>query len=274
MTTATRPDIDLRFLIREPADVYLGRRNEFLTAHRLAEFRRCPLLFRRKEQGLIPERDSHAFHVGRAAHVLILEGRERFETEFAVGGPINPKTGQSYGSATKAFADWAQQRGKPSLADDDAAVVEQMAASVKAHTFARELLATGVAEGVIRCEVIGLPCQARLDWINPLPDRGIVDLKTCDSLDAFEFDVRAFGYVEQMAFYRALVAEVGGHLLPVHLIAVEKREPFRCGVWQVAPRRLDAAATENDRAIRTLVRCRETGSWPTGFESLRLYDRD
>jgi hypothetical protein len=277
MPTATRSandQIDLRFLIREPPDVYHARRNEFLTAHRLAEFRRCPLLFHRKEQGLIPERDSHAFHVGRAAHVLILEGRARFEAEFAVGGPINAKTGQPYGSATKAFADWAQQRGKPALADDDAAVVEQIAASVKAHPFARELLAAGVAEGVIRCEVIGLACQARLDWINPLPDRGIVDLKTTDNLDGFELDIRAFGYVEQMAFYRALMAEIGGSLLPVHLIAVEKREPFRCGVWQLSPRVLDAAEVKNDCAMRDLVHCRETGSWPTGFESLRLYDRD
>jgi hypothetical protein len=43
--------------------------------------------FRKKELGLIPRKDSDAFVVGRAAHVLILEGRERFEAEFAVGGP-------------------------------------------------------------------------------------------------------------------------------------------------------------------------------------------
>lgn len=109
-TAAPTARLDLRFLTREPADAYHARRGEFLTSHRLAEFRRCPLLFRRKEQGLIPERDSNAFLVGRAAHVLILEGRQRYEAEFAVGGPINPKTGQPYGSNTKAFAEWAEQR--------------------------------------------------------------------------------------------------------------------------------------------------------------------
>jgi len=262
-----------RVMTREPADVYHARSAEHVTSHRLADFRRCPLLFRKKEQGLIPERDSTAYLIGRAAHVLILEGRERFEAEFAVGGPINPKTGKPFGSNTKAFAEWAARIGKPVLSDDQAALLEQMAASVASHLFARELLAAGVAEGVIRCEYAAHRCQSRLDWLNPTAGRGIVDLKTTDSLDGFELDIDAFGYVEQMAFYRALVAEVSGVVLPVHLIAVEKREPFRCGVWQIAARALDAAQTVNERAMGELSRCRETGVWPTRFESLRLYDR-
>lgn len=265
--------IDLsRVLIREPAEAYHARR-DCLTSHRLADFRSCPLLFRRKELGLIPQRDSHAFLVGRAAHTLILEGRGRYEAEYAVGGPINERTGRPYGSNTKAFAEWAEKRGRPVLADTDAEVVEQMAASVREHLFARELLSEGVAEGVVRASCGGVPCQARIDWVNPVDGRGIVDLKTCDALDAFESGIEAFGYAHQLAFYRRLLAEVSGVVLPVHIVAVEKREPFRCGVWQISARCLDAAQAENDRAIEELVRCRDTGHWPTGFESLRLYDR-
>ncbi|RMF72019.1 MAG: hypothetical protein D6738_12485, partial [Acidobacteria bacterium] len=126
-----RARLDLRFLVREPADVYHARGHGYLTAHRLAEFRQCPLLFRMREQGLIVDRDTAAYLVGRATHVLVLEGRERYEAEFAVGGPTNPRTGQPYGSNTKAFAEWAERRGKPVLSDDQAALVEQMAASVK-----------------------------------------------------------------------------------------------------------------------------------------------
>jgi hypothetical protein len=264
----------LEALIREPADVYHARSGEHVTAHRLADFRRCPLLFRKKEQGLVPDRDSTAYLVGRAAHVLILEGRQRYEAQFAVGGPVNPRTGQPFGSNTKAFADWAERIGKPVLTDDQAALIEQMAASVSAHMFARELLADGVAEGVLRGEYARHACQARLDWVNPKPGRGVVDLKTTDSLDGFELDIAAFGYTEQMAFYRAMVAEVIGIDLPVHLIAVEKREPFRCGVWQLASRALDEAQAENERTMQELTRCRETGIWPTRFESIRLYEPD
>ncbi len=266
-------NINLGFLVREPADVYHAKAKDFLTAHALNEFRRCPLLYRKKELGLVPERDTTAYLVGRAAHALILEGRERYQREFAVGGPINPKTGQPFGSQTKAFAEWAEKQNKPVLSDAHAALVEQMAAAVKEQLFARELLSVGVAEGVVRCEYAGHRCQARIDWINPVEDRGIVDLKTADEIDSFELSMRAFGYLHQVAFYRALVAAVSGHCLPVHIIAVEKREPFRCGVWQVAPAVLDQAQRENEEAMTDLRRCRETGDWFTRYESLRLVER-
>ncbi len=264
---------DLSFLIREPADVYHAKGKHFLSAHALREFRRCPLLYRKKELGLVSERDTAAYLIGRAAHALILERRERYQREFAVGGPINPKTGKPYGSLTKKFAEWAARRSKPVLSDAQAALVEQMAAAVRDHLFARELLVEGVAEGVVRCEYAGHRCQARVDWINPIPDRGIVDLKTADELDSFEMAMRAFGYLHQLAFYRAMVAVASGHVLPVHIVAVEKREPFRCGVWQVAPQVLDQAQRENEEAMTDLRRCRETGAWFTRFESLRLVDR-
>lgn len=264
---------DLSFLIREPADVYHAKGRDFLSAHALNEFRRCPLLYRKKELGLVPERDTAAYLIGRAAHALILEGRERYQREFAVGGPINPKTGQPFGSQTKAFAEWAERQSKPVLSDAQAALVEQVAAAVRGHLFARELLAEGVAEGVMRGEYAGHRCQARIDWINPVDGRGIADLKTADELDSFEMAMRAFGYLHQVAFYRALVAEASGHVLPVHIVAVEKREPFRCGVWQVAPAVLDQAQRENEVAMTDLRRCRQTGDWFTRYESLRLVDR-
>lgn len=262
-----------RLLIREPADVYHAKATDHLSSHALADFRRCPALYRTKQLGLIPDRDSTAFLVGRAAHTLILEGRERYESEYAVGGPVNPRTGQPFGSNTKAFAEWAERIGKPVLDDSQAALVEQMAASVREHLFARELLREGVAERVVRCELDGHRCQARIDWINPLPDCGLVDLKTCDRLDGFELDFRAFGYAHQLGFYRGLVQHATGVDLSVYVIAVEKREPHRCGVWQVATSVLDAAQRENREAMRELTRCRETGVWPTRFESLRLIDQ-
>jgi len=265
--------LNLRFLTREPAEIYHAKAKDYLSSHWMAEFRRCPLLYHRKRLGLIPRRESTAFLVGRAAHVLILEGRDRYEAEFAVGGPSNPKTEKPFGSTTKAFAQWAEKIGKPVLSDDQAAVIEQMTAAVKAHIFARELLAVGQAEGVVRREYAGHACQVRLDWINPIDGRGIVDLKTTDELDSFELSIRAYGYVHQLAFYRALLAEAIGITLPVHIIAVEKREPFRCGVWVICAKVLDAAKRDNEQAMAELSECERRDHWPTGFESLRKFDR-
>lgn len=265
--------LNLRFLIREPADVYHARSAEHLTSHALSEFRRCPLLYRKREMGLVPERDTTAYMIGRAAHTLILEGRERYAREYAVGGPINPKTGQPFGSQTKAFAEWAAQQSKPVLSDTHAALVEQMAAAVAEHPVARDMLRSGVAEGVGRCRYREHACQARIDWIANDPQVGIVDLKTADDLDGFEFALRALGYVHQLAFYRTLAAVACGHVLPVHVVAAEKREPFRCGVWQIAPAVLDQAQAQNDEAMDELRRCRNSGSWFTRFEELRVVDR-
>jgi len=265
-----RREWSVQDLIREPAEVYHAKAGEYLSSHMLAEFRRNPLLFHKKELGLIEDQDRPAYVLGRAAHVLILEGREAYEQAYAIGGPINPKTGQPFGSRTKAFQEWAEEQGKPVLNDDQAALIESLNSSVRAHEHASWLLADGIPEGVIRAEYCGLPCQSRLDWLNP--ERGIVDLKTCDNLDWLQMDARSYGYVYQLAFYRSLTATLTGERLPVYMIAVEKREPLRTGVWRMSEEVLGLAQKENEEAIARLIACREKDEWLTGYEDIRTYD--
>ncbi len=257
-------------LIRESAEVYHSQASRFLSSHQLAEFRRNPLLFHKKQLGLVKDEDRPAYLIGRAAHVLVLEGREFYERQYAVGGPVNPKTGAPFGSRTKAFAEWAEAQGKPVLDDDQAALIENMNAAVQAHEHAAALLSDGLAEGVVRAEYCGTPCQARFDWLNP--GRGIVDLKTCDNLDWLQMDARSYEYGHQMAFYRAVLACVIGSVLPVYLIAVEKREPFRCGVWRMGEDVLGIVQKENEEAIARLRTFRECDQWPTGYEDIRVFD--
>ena len=261
---------DLGFLVRETPEFYHAQSARFLSSHKLAEFRRNVPLFRKKELGLVKDEDRPAYLVGRAAHTLILEGRAAYEAEYAFRGPINPKTGAPFGSRTKAFQDWAEIQGKPVLDDDQAALIKSMYAAVRAHEHAALLLDDGIAEGVVRAEYCGVPCQVRLDWLNPA--RGIVDLKTCDNLDWLETDARSFGYAHQMAFYRSVLACVIGLVLPVQLIAVEKREPFRAGVWRMGEQVLGIVRKENEEAIERLKACRDRDHWPTGYEDIRVFD--
>ena len=258
------------FLIRESDAEYREKAKTRLSSHALADFRRCPLLYWRKKQGLVPDEDRPAYLVGRAAHALILEGIEKFEAEYAIGGPINPNTGKPYGSQTKAYAEWAAALGKAVLTDNQYGLIANMAASVDAHPVAVELLADGVPEGVVRVEYCGLPCQGRLDFFNP--ERGIIDLKTCDDLTWFEADARRYGYAHQFAFYQALVAHATGGKTPVHVIAVEKKEPFRCGVWVMDVHVLAHARGENEAAVERLKTCEISGAWPTGYEERRVFD--
>ena len=84
-----------------------SRNGRYLSSHLLADFRESPELYRRKTSGEITSADTQSLALGRAVHCLILEGRAAFDEQYLVAdGPVNPKTGEPYGKATKASAEW------------------------------------------------------------------------------------------------------------------------------------------------------------------------
>lgn len=257
--------------IEEPANTYHDKAKEFLSSHQLGDFRRNPFYYRQKQLGIIKSPDSTAYLVGRAAHSLILEGKAQFDKEFVVGGPVNPKTGEPYGPLTKAYKEWAAKQTKDVISLDQYELIRNMDLGVKRHEDATELLCSGVAEGVIRISYCGVPCQIRMDWYNFARD-AIVDLKTCANLDWFELDAKKFEYAHQLSFYRSVYAAARKKYVPVYLVAVEKQEPYRCGVWLMEPGILDQAEADNEEAIEELKECREKDLWPTRFEGIRTFN--
>lgn len=260
----------LAHLLVEPESTYARRRADCLSSHALGTFRKNPLRFRQQELGLIVDGERPAYVVGRAAHCRTLEGASVFRDRFAIGGPVNPKTGRPFGQDTKAYAEWAATIGKPAISQETADLCEQLAAAVHDHAEAAALLSEGQAEGVVRTTYAGLSCQTRIDWLNP--QRGIIDLKTIDDLDWFEAQARSFGYAHQLAFYRAVLGAVAGVQVDASIIAVEKQAPYRVGVWRFSDQVLAAAARDNLAAIERLKICRTQDRWPTGYETIRTYD--
>jgi voltage-gated potassium channel Kch len=256
------------YIIIEPAEEYHAKRDRFLSSHALADFRKCPELFHKKESGEITDEDRPAYIIGRAAHSLILEGRDRFDAEYIVGEPVNPNTGKPYGKNTQAYQSWLEAQDKAVISPADFEFIRCLQTAVWLHNAAADLLQDGIAEGVVRDEYCGVPCQIRMDFFHEA--NGIIDLKTCDNLDYFEADARRFQYVYQAAFYRAVLREASGKNHPFHLIAVEKHEPFRCGVWIISDESLDLAEVENAAAIGRLQKCRAENLWPTGYEEPRI----
>ena len=143
-----------------------------------------------------------------------------------------------------------RETSKPVLTVEQAELVEQMARGVALNDAAVDLITYGLAEGVIRAVYCGVPCQIRLDWLNP--NRGIVDFKTCDELTWFEADARRCRYHNQVAFYQAVLKRpsvkapaklaASSNLItrskvserqayPCSFDRHRKKEPFRCGVW-------------------------------------------
>ena len=259
-----------------------ARDGKYLSSHLLGDFRRAPKLYRMKMSGEIEPTESAALTMGRAVHSLILEGRSVFEKEFMVSdGPVNPKTGEPFGRLTKAYREWAAAQDKCVVTGQEFSLMAKMQQSVWTHPVAMELLDEGIAEQTVRTYYCGEPCQVRMDWFrSEYEGRPVIcDLKTCENIDWFESDARRYGYPHQAAFYRSVLLEAWRDFerhdigeVDCYLIAVEKREPYRCGVWKFTNAILEASARENERAIVELQECRSLNRWPTRLEDLRILD--
>ena len=270
------------FIVDIDADEYheAARRGEFLSSHLLGDFRACPRLYKKKLLGEIEPVDTTAYQIGRALHTLILEGRSKFDAEYLISsGPTNPKTGEAYGKTTKAYREWLAAQKRPVVSSEDFGWMLKLQQSVVLHPVANTLLERGRAEGTVRITLDGEPCQIRMDWFNPSFEGKpvIVDLKTVADFPFFEKDARKYGYPEQLAFYREVFKEASAGVnasaqdVPdVYIIAIEKREPFRCGVWKLTDELLEQAAAANKMAMSLLKECRRRGEWPTGYEELRV----
>lgn len=266
------------YLLDVPADEYHAatKANRYTTSHRLNLFRRCPALYIKHVRGEIVEGDTAAFQLGRAVHTLVLEGVDKFADEYLVSdGPANPKTGKPYGRDAKAYKEWAAAQTRPVIGCEDFETMRKLAEAVHAHEAAADILSGGFAETTVRATWDGEPVQARLDWFDP--ERGIIaDLKTCADVDRFQYDIRDFGYVTQMAFYKRALELAGyeGDELRACLIAVEKKEPYRVAVVELYGMTLDegnnAEASKygvgNNIVMAELLECRARDVWPTRYE--------
>jgi hypothetical protein len=189
------------------------------------------------------------------------------QEEYAVGAPINPKTGKAYGRDTRAYNEWEEAQGKPAISPDELELMTAMRESVENHDLACALLSSGQAEGVLRGEWKGVACQARLDWFC---DAGIVDLKTCEDLDRFERQSRDFGYPEQVGgFYHGFARHLDLKPAAAAIIAVEKRPPYRVGVWRFSEASISALVERTESDLRAGAAAFEADTWRTRYEEAR-----
>lgn len=262
------------FLLTIPAEEYHNdsKTGKYLSSHLLIDFMKSPAIYAGKLDGSIENDATDAMFKGTATHTLILEGKVAFDKAYIIDdGLINPKTGEPYGRNTKNYREWLAVQEKPVVSKNEFALMQNLFVSVKTHKEASRILAQGVAEKVVRFEIRGTRCQSRLDWVDL--ERGILaDLKTCENIDKFARNAVDYSYFEQMAFYRMALAYHGTKPKAVYLIAVEKTNPYRCGVFLVAPSALDRAEQRIDAAVAELQMCKRINSWATRYETIRTLD--
>lgn len=261
-------------IIHEPEDRYHARSKsgEYLSSHMLATFQEMPYRYYARISGLLHEPKKQEYTFGSAAHKMILEGHDAFNETYVVSdGPINERTGKPYGTDSKAYSDWLSIQPGEVITTTDYDQIMTMKQSIDNHPeITRDVLRPGgIAEGVVRAELEGVPCQIRMDLFHP--ETGIVDLKTCRDISFFAYDMRSFGYAFQMAFYRAVLRAATGIEYPVNIVAVDKTPFCISGYWHIPPAELDIAERINTAAIRRLKECREIGKWPTGYERKQIF---
>lgn len=249
-----------------------AQRGIVVTSTMLKQFRACPTLYRAIIGGAeTPERKS-AFRFGRAVHKLVLEGEDAYRAEFVVGGPLNEKTGRSFSHGSRAFAHWVEECGAAPervITPAEAHDIGCMRDAVRNHRAATEALSDGWPERCAEAGVAGLSCRARFDWLRS--DGLVVDLKTTVDLGRFEADAKRFGYLNQFAFYRDVALAAGAGRVDLVAVVLEKRPPFRVGVWDFPDDILAPYAAQNFAALKSLARCREENRWPTGYEGARSF---
>lgn len=254
----------------EPFADYLQKSAQYLTSHQLADFRRSPKLYKRKKDGRIVNEDKRVYVIGRALHTLVLEGREAFDALFQRGGPINPKTGNQYGTETKAWAEYEAEIGKVCLGDTEYAQITEMAESVTTHG---DWVPVGMhetceAEITYRGVLRGMNVQGRIDYrfIDSSDCIWLVDVKTVSDLDRFVPQIAMYGYAHQMAFYRVL-EELRGEAsseICCAFMCVEKADPFRAQLVELDNDLLTHCENENGMDMNRLRYCYETDIWPAG----------
>ena len=130
-----------------PAEEYhaASRSGQYMSSHLLADFRESPELYRRKTSGEIAEAEGPALALGRAA----------FDEQYLVAdSSVNPKTGEPYGKASKAYADWLASQTKEIVSQKDFGFIVKLQKSLGTHPIASALLDNGASEATVRASTI------------------------------------------------------------------------------------------------------------------------
>lgn len=232
----------------------------------------------------LPQEDTKALFLGRALHVLTLEGEAAFASEFIVvpeGAPKRPTTAQINAAKpspeTVYACSWWDSfniaaAGKTVLTGEEYITCQEVRASVHGHDFAKLLLAEGVSESTVifEQEILGqkIPCKCRPDRTPARAMQTLIDLKSTTDAgpDAFLRSCLKYGYITQAAFYidgyNAAKSPDDPEIDAFVFIAVEKEAPYRCECYTVNMDFLLWGRSEYQRLLAIEAKCRQNNRWP------------
>lgn len=214
-------------------------------------------------ESMLHPKDTPQMRLGSAFHALVLEP-DRFPELFAWDSPVNEKTGEPYGAATKAFAEWAAgQGGRTVITRAQYETAGRMAEAVLAKSTMRGLLRL-CPQREVSCiaEMHGSTVKSRFDALG----HGIAfDLKSSGQgagRVAFERAIATFGYDLQAAFYLNVAAAVDRYVSDFVFVAVDPRPPHNCGFYRLKNEVIDAVEQKLPVLLERYRTCVGLGEWP------------
>lgn len=217
-----------------------------------------------------PPEPSAEMDLGTAAHRLVL----------GVGAELVEIHADNWRKdATKDEAERARNAGKLPLLSKDMRTVEAMAAKLREHKWANNLLSQG---GQPEASAFWQDPDTNLWWRcrwDRMPEPGprrrpiLVDYKTTDKGGAapkkFSKAIADFRYYLQAAVYTAgyncMFGMETGVPAAFALIAQERVAPYRVAVYELHPDAIAKGRKDMQRAMAIYAECTETGTWP-GYE--------
>ena len=217
----------------------------------------------------VPDAPGPAQCKGTAFHTILLEPGQ-WRERIAVG-PINEKTGESYGRGTKAWAEAeAANPGKTYISRNELADVHAMVTAASENETVRTLRAAFPlveASAVWTDPEFGAVCKGRFDCLIERADRVIVaDFKSALDVSPEKFgrDAEKYGYDFQMAFYeRACKVLFPGKAYVPYLIACESEPPYCVAVYHVDDDTLARGRSNVRLKLAQYQQSVKTNTWPS-----------
>ena len=203
------------------------------------------------------------FKTGSAFHMATLEPN-KFAKEYVLGPDLNKNT-----NAWKQFV--LDNDGKTVLDVKDYDLVQKMAAKVRKHPIAKNLISKGYAEASVFAidPETGELVKVRPDWIT---EDVMVDLKSIVDASPSKFfrDMFTYGYHVQAAMYPEVynLLEQGPHVDDFVFLCVEKEPPYSVAVYRVSETDRNLGYQNYMRNLRKYSAYKNANHWPAYNDNL------
>lgn len=248
-------------VVRDSSDVYHSKKN-IINASAIKAVLRSPMHYRASLTE--PNDPTPAMRFGTLVHTALLE-----PAVFMQSFRISPKFDMRTTKGKEDSAAWNKDLpdGAIIVSTDEADKLTAMIKTLTENKIVPALLSEGVAEHSLYYSRDGVECKARPDYLRE--DGMVIDLKTTSdaSKSGFSRSIVNFGYDVQAAWYLDACTRVfGGKWDTFVFVAVETSPPYAIGVYVADDSVLERGRKRSERALKTLIECREKDIWP-GYQT-------